>query len=166
MQNITLNVTDEERLYNSLDPRRNLLNNEVKDYLLNQVQIEGPKNGVNLIVSSTIAIDEERFTASIDRWIQDEEQTIRAAARRNAIQQVWMFGIGVLFIALSLMLQPTVGVVWFTVLSTIGAFSMWEAASIWIIQNPKLRMRKRAISRLKERFTLSFVNTSNDSTTG
>jgi hypothetical protein len=64
------------------------------------------------------------------------------------------------------MLQPTVGVVWFTVLSTIGAFSMWEAASIWIIQNPKLRMRKRAISRLKERFTLSFVNTSNDSTTG
>ena len=166
MQNITLNVTDEERLYNSLDPRRNLLNNEVKDYLLNQVQIEGPKNGVNLIVSSTIAIDEERFTTSIDRWIQDEEQTIRAAARRNAIQQVWMFGIGVLFIALSLMLQPTVGVVWFTVLSTIGAFSMWEAASIWIIQNPKLRMRKRAISRLKERFTLSFVNTSNDSTTG
>ena len=166
MQDITLNVTDEEQLYNSLDPRRNLLNNEVKDYLLNQVQIEGPKKGVNLIVSSTIAIDEERFTASIDRWIQDEEQTIRATARRNAIQQVWMFGIGVLFIALSLMLQPTVGVVWFTVLSTIGAFSMWEAASIWIIQNPKLRMRKRAISRLKERFTLSFVNTSNDSTTG
>ena len=166
MQDITLNVTDEERLYNSLDPRRNLLNNEVKDYLLSEMQIEGPKNGVNLIVSSTTAIDEERFTASIDRWIQDEEQSIRATARINTIQQMWMFGIGVLFIALSLMLQPTVGVVWFTVLSTIGAFSMWEAASIWIVQNPKLRMRKRAIARLKERFTLSFVNASNDSTAG
>jgi len=67
-----------------------------------------------------------------------------------------MFGLGVLFITISLALQPVVNVVWFTVLSTIGAFSMWEAASIWIVQNPKLSMRKRIVARLSKQLTYRF----------
>ena len=156
MQDITLNVMDEEQLYNSFDPRRKLLKDEVKTYLLGEVQIEGRRDGVNLVICSPTAIDEERFSAGIRRWVEDEEQSIRETSRRNMVQQVWMFGLGVLFIALSLLLQPMVSVVWFTVLSTIGAFSMWEAASIWIIQNPKLRLRKHAVKRLKEQLTLHF----------
>ena len=156
MQEVTLNVTDEEQLYNSFDPRRNLLRDEVKTYLLNEVQIEGRMDGINLEVRSNAALDEERFADGLHRWIADEERSIEKTHRRNMFQQIWMFGIGVLFITLSLLLQPMVSVVWFTVLSTIGAFSMWEAASIWIIQNPKLRMRRHAVARLKEGLTLSF----------
>lgn len=156
MQEVMLNVTDEEQLYNSFDPRRNLLRDEVKTYLLNEVQIDGRMDGINLEVRSSAALDEERFADGLHRWIADEERSIEKTSRRNTFQQIWMFGIGVLFITLSLLLQPMVGVVWFTVLSTIGAFSMWEAASIWIIQNPKLRMRRRAVARLKEGLTLSF----------
>ena len=127
MQEIALNVTNEEQLYNSFDPQRNLLNEEVKSYLLSEVQIEGRMDGINLEVRSTTPIDEERFKSSIRRWIEEEEQSIRVTRRRNVIQQAWMFGSGVLFIVLSLLLQPVVNVVWFTVLSTIGAFSMWLA---------------------------------------
>ena len=156
MQDIALNVTNEEQLYNSFDPQRNLLNEEVKSYLLGEVQIEGRMDGINLEVRSTTPIDEERFKSSIRRWIEEEEQSIRVTRRRNVIQQAWMFGSGVLFIALSLLLQPVVNVVWFTVLSTIGAFSMWEAASIWIVQNPKLRLRKHAVKRLDSELALRF----------
>ena len=166
MQEITLNVIDEERLYNSFDPQRNLLNDEVKTYLMGEVQIEGRMDGVSLEVRSTTPIDEERFSAGIRRWVEDEERSIRVARRGNAIQQTWMFGLGVLFIALSLLFQPMVSVVWFTVLSTIGAFSMWEAASIWIVQNPKLRLRKHAVKRLGEQLSLRFsVCAANDSST-
>ena len=66
-----------------------------------------------------------------------------------------MFAVGVCFIAVSLALESKVGVVWFTVLSTIGAFSMWEAASIWIIQNPRLRLRKRIVGKLKDNISIS-----------
>ena len=156
MQSITLNVTDEERLYNSFDPQRDLLCDEVKTYLMSNVQIEGRKDGVSLEVRSAAPIDEERFAAAIHRWAEDEEASIKAAHRKNAVQQLWMFGVGVLFIALSLMLQPMLNVVWFTVLSTIGAFSMWEAAGIWIVENPKLRMRKHAAARFKSQLSLSF----------
>ena len=156
MQDITLNVADEEQLYNSFDPQRDLLNDDVKDYLLRKVQIEGQAGSVNLELRSTTPIDEERFAAGIRRWVEEEKQSIHVTHRRNMIQQAWMFGAGVLFIALSLVLQPTVNVVWFTVLSTIGAFSMWEAASIWIVQNPKLRLRKHAVNRLEKKLTLRF----------
>ena len=156
MQDIALSVRDEEQLYNSFDPQRNLLNDEVKAYLLSKVQIKGRMDGVNLEVRSATALDEERFASGIDRWVAEEEQSIKESRRRNTIQQSWMFGLGVLFITLSLLLQPMVGTVWFTVISTIGAFSMWEAASIWIVHNPRLKMRRRAVKRLEEQLTLRF----------
>ena len=34
----------------------------------------------------------------------------------------------------------------------IGAFSLWEAASIWILQNPMLRMR-RGVSKMIRKYT-------------
>ena len=156
MQDVTLNVIDEERLYNPFDPQRTMLADEVKAYFLGELQIEGRMDGINLEVRSTTAIDEERLATGIQRWVEDEERSIKASRRMNVVQQIWMFGLGVLFIALSLLLQPMVDVVWFTVLSTIGAFSIWEAASIWIVQNPKLRLQAHVVSRLKEQLTLRF----------
>ena len=157
MCSITLNVENEEELYNSLDPQKTLLADDVKTYLRNKLQARGQKDGVELCVFSQTPIDEERFKGAIDRWIEEEHSSIHASKKRKRIQQAWMFGAGVLFISLSLALQPVVGVVWFTVLSTIGAFSMWEAASIWIVQNPQLRLRKLGISRLSKQLTLRFT---------
>ena len=73
------------------------------------------------------------------------------------IQQLWMFIVGFVFIGLSLMIDETSNAVLFTVLSTIGAFSMWEAASIFIIQNPKLRRRKFILKKLSHDIIINFV---------
>lgn len=157
MYSITLNVESEEELYNPLDPQQNLLADDVKTYLYNKLQNREQPEGAELRVCSNTPIDEERFKSAVDRWAQEESRLIRASRKRNTIQQAWMFGSGVLFIALSLALEPMVDVVWFTVLSTIGAFSMWEAASIWIVQNPKLRLRKLVVSRLSKQLAYRFV---------
>ena len=66
------------------------------------------------------------------------------------VEQLWMFAIGVLFIAVSLILEKRIPVVWFTVLSTIGAFSIWEAASIWIVRNPALRLNRKMVSKIRD----------------
>ena len=156
MYSVTLNVENEEELYNPLDPQRNLLSDDVKAYLNNKLQARNQTDSLELCICAKAPFDEERFKTAMDRWIQEEDRSLHATAKRNWIQQAWMFGAGVLFIALSLALQPVVNVVWFTVLSTIGAFSMWEAASIWIIQNPKLRMRKAIVARVSKKLTYRF----------
>lgn len=38
----------------------------------------------------------------------------------------------------------------------IGAFSMWEAASIWILQNPMLRLRRRVNRKIKNNGEIKF----------
>ncbi len=91
------------------------------------------------------------------QWICDEDEGIKREFHKNNVQQAWMFGVGVLFIAVSLLLDGKVGMVWYTVLSTIGAFSMWEAAGIWIIHNPKLRMRKKIAKAIGENAEIKIV---------
>lgn len=157
MYSITLNVESEEELYNSLDPQQNLLADNVKAYVYDKLQARDQPDGVELCVCSKVPIDEERFKSAIDRLIEEENRSIHASRKRNRIQQALMFGAGVLFIALSLALQPVVNVVWFTVLSTIGAFSMWEAASIWIVRGPQLRLREFIVSRLSKQLTYRFT---------
>ena len=56
-----------------------------------------------------------------------------------------MFGIGVLFIAFGLYASDMLPALTGEIISMIGAFSMWEAASIWIVENPENRIKQRWI---------------------
>ena len=59
-----------------------------------------------------------------------------------------MFGIGVLFIGVGLLLADRLPALTGEIISTIGAFSMWEAAGIWIVENPGNRIKQRWIELL------------------
>ena len=52
--------------------------------------------------------------------------------------------------ALSLLVQSQVNTLTYTILSTIGAFAMWVAAAIWIVENPKRRVRRHIFDKLKQ----------------
>ncbi len=150
MQTVKLHVANEADLYNPFSPDVDLISDDVKSYLFDRLREQSIKDEVELQIVSPHAIDEERIALAIHDWTESERNGIKVSYRRNMVQQFWMFGIGVAFIALSLMLQSRINVVWFTVLSTIGAFSMWEAASIWIVQNPKLRMKRKLIDKIEK----------------
>lgn len=150
MQTIKLHIENEADLYNPFNPDVDLISDDVKSYLFDRLKEQSIKDDVELQIVSPHEIDEERITRAVREWTESERKGIKAAYRRNMVQQFWMFGIGVAFIALSLMLQSRISVVWFTVLSTIGAFSMWEAASIWIVENPKLRMKRKLLDKIEK----------------
>lgn len=61
------------------------------------------------------------------------------------LKQFWMFGIGVLFIAFGLYTSDKLPALIGEIISTIGAFAMWETASIWIVENPENRIKQRWI---------------------
>ena len=158
MHTIRLHIEGEQALYNAFDPEGELLADDVKAYILDRMRERSPGEGVELELVTPGPIDQARAQRAFQRWVEEEEQLVRAECRRNMLQQLWMFGVGVLFVVVSLMLEAKVGDVWFTILSTIGAFSLWEASSIWIVQNPKLRLHKRVIDKLKHQFRLRFVS--------
>ena len=143
MHTVRLRVECEDNLYNAFDPENDMLSEEVKNYITDQLSDRNIGDQVEIHLLSSEAIDKGRIERAFRRWIIEEEKSIKKEFRKNLFQQLWMFGIGVLFIILSLSLENKVGEVWYTVLSTIGAFSMWEAAGIWIIENPKLRLHRK-----------------------
>ena len=49
---------------------------------------------------------------------------------------------------LRLMLSGRVPELLSEIVSTVGAFSLWEAASIWIVENPSIRLRKARLQML------------------
>ena len=145
MNTIKLQIEKESDLYNPFDPEGEMLSGDVKDYILERMHAGQRARDIEIQIISEEEIDEEKTEAAIHRWINEEERRIRKEFHSNVLQMLFMFGVGVLFILLSIVLQSKVHVVWFTVLSTIGAFSMWEAASIWIIRNPKLKRQRSAV---------------------
>lgn len=65
----------------------------------------------------------------------------RRDAKKDFVAQICLFGVGIILIALSIFLQDKVSPVHFAIISTLGTFSIWEGASIWIIRSPALRRR-------------------------
>lgn len=154
MQQIRIKVENEEELFDSMDPDGNTLSRDVKDYLFDKLQI-GPRNDeVEICVISEGTIDKERFETGINNWVDDETRKIKSERHMNGFRQLRLFLVGIAFIALSIAVEIKVGAIWYTILSTIGAFSIWEATSYWLVHNPKLMARKHYINRLKSRFRI------------
>lgn len=130
MHIINLKINDEKELYNSFDPAGDMLSEDVKKYFHDWMQERTIGESIEILLESDKPVNKERLGCTISKWAKEEQNQIKSEFRKNLLMQLWMFGIGVVFIALSLLLETKVGVIWFTVLSTVGAFSMWEAASI------------------------------------
>ena len=148
MYTIRLHVETEKDLFNPLDPDKNLLCEDVKFYLLDRIQNRSFREDIELHIIAEEPIDTDRLNNALHGWASEELNRIKATRRRNLIMQLWMFCIGAAFITASLLLKPKINTLVFTILSTIGSFAIWEASSIWIVQNPKLNHRKRIIDKI------------------
>ena len=156
MYRIFIRAEGEKDLYNRFDPDRIILSDDVKSYIMERMSERTPGDDNQIVIRTKEKVDENNVRAAFGYWLGEEKKSMKAEWRKNFFAQLWMFLVGVAFITASLVLQSRVSVVWFTVLSTIGAFSMWQAASIWIIDNPKLRLRRRFFRVLREKTELVF----------
>ena len=58
--------------------------------------------------------------------------------------------IGAVFITLWLVAAVFPGGFWPEILSIIGSFAIWEASNIWIVENPKIKTRRKVSSSLRD----------------
>ena len=157
MNKIKLLAEDEKELFHSYDPDEESFTDDIKSYLLHCLKKIDADREITLQVISAQPISEERIQKAADNWIKEEKEEIREQNRENMIHQLWMFGIGIVFLSISIILQPKVDLIWYTILSTIGSLSIWEAASVWIVENPKLRKHLKTLEKLEKNIRFSVV---------
>ena len=161
MYEIKLKIHEEADLYNPLDPDQVLLSDDVVSYILRKYEERPDLRDKHAIhIYSDTPVNEERVKRNIRRYTEEEGKLMQRKQHRNRINQLWLFGIGVAFIALWFFIAAKTENILVEVLSIIGSFAVWEAANIWIVEAPELRIYRHRLARLEDTEVLITVQNS------
>ena len=142
---VKLRIHSENELYNPFDEDNKTLSSDVADYLYDRYKDKGLLDKLEIHVISDENIDIEKLRSAFFSYCESQRIHYLKEKKRNMLKQFWMFGIGVLFIAFGLYTSDKLPALIGEIISTIGAFAMWETASIWIVENPENRIKQRWI---------------------
>jgi hypothetical protein len=92
-------------------------------------------------------------------YIENEKNALKKKQHLASIRQVRLFVIGIIFISIWLIISANIENILVEVLSIIGSFAIWEAADIWIVGKPEIRVKKRILQRLQETNICITINT-------
>ena len=145
MFTIPISVGSEADLYEPFDPAGNTLSAGLREYLESFVEEREVGQEVCLELVSAVPVDLGRFDKAyrthVDALIR-RCKTRRAKRSANAFR---LLCIGIAFVVAGLALTGKVGPVPAAIISTIGSFSIWEAAAIWLEDIPSFRKRERVL---------------------
>lgn len=149
MYEIKLKIREESDLYSPFDESFCTLNADVIDYLNKQYAKKGMDREIALRIKSDTPIDRERVRKAFRELIREQELHNEKQKRINLLKQLWLFSVGIVFVAAAIFLGGKLDSMLFELISIVGSFAIWEAANIWIVENPKARLRKIMLGRLK-----------------
>ncbi len=149
-QTIRRNIKDESRLYNPFDDLNKTLSDDVISYIYGKYSVMDPRDGLAIRIISPEEIDMDNVRRAFSDYLDTARLKLRIEKKRNMIRQFWMFAIGVLCIGFGIYAVISVPALPGEIISTIGAFSMWEAASVWIVKNPENRLKRRWLDLLSK----------------
>lgn len=153
---INLKIEKEKDLYNPFDLEKNL-NDSVKNYIIDRASDKSIQETIHIRIIHEEPVNEEDVKVAFLRWIENAKLEMKRKGHKNMVKQIWLFAIGLALISLSLYLQSRVSTLQFTVISTLGTFSIWEGASVWILQTPALNLNKLVFRRLTKAANIEFI---------
>lgn len=161
MKEIYINVESENDIYSTFGGPGDL-NGEFVDYVIGKLKESEILEPVQLVFQSREPMNEQRVRDSLSMWIKKERHELQREERANKLRQLWLLIIGVAFVAVSIAVEVLVSEFSFTVLSTIGAFALWEVANGWILENPQLRIRRLLVKHMNNNYTVIFKTLNGD----
>ncbi|MBQ3380067.1 MAG: hypothetical protein IJG50_09460 [Clostridia bacterium] len=147
---IKLRIRSEDELYNRFDEDRLVLSDDVISYITDRFEEKHFGDGLALRIISDTPVNKDAVTAAFARNIQIMQQKKKKEYKRNIAKQLKFLVVGVIFLAAGILLAISLNKILLAVISTIGSFAIWEAASIWIVKNPQKRLESMLLSRLSE----------------
>ncbi len=154
---IVINIENETELLNKWDSEKSF-NEDFKSYIISKINEISNNEKINLIINNNNFIEQSLVEDIFFKWINKEIRNIQNKKVNNTKKQIKLLIIGILFIVISLYIEQTNNIVLFTVISTIGAFAVWEAASIWIIENPELRKNNKILNKINKNLNIIVNN--------
>lgn len=146
---IRVRITVEDDLYSPYDPDRLTLNGDLLAYLVERYTEK--EFGKKTVLRFTgMEIDNERLKAALRHHVETELERNRREKRRNHLKQMRLFLIGLAFVTAGILLGQILDAVPVEILSIVGSFAVWEAANIWIVENPGLDLQRRRFRKLLE----------------
>lgn len=150
MFEIRVKITREADLYCSFDESGLMLSDDVLAYISKALEGMRPGEKLRLCFVSTLDLDEGRLEKAIGRYMGSLDRSVKRQKKSNWLNSLRLLAIGVFFIILGLVGENKMGAVAAAIVSTIGSFSVWEAANVWIQEFPAIRAKERAIAFLKQ----------------
>ena len=139
---IKIHINDEDELYNSFDESRTVLNDDLLSYIQERYT-EKEFGRKPVLLFSGAKIDEDNLKKALHHHLEAELEQVRRSRKINFIRQLLFFLIGLVFIAAGIFLAKYLDSIPMEIISVIGSFAMWEAANIWIVENPELQLKKK-----------------------
>lgn len=93
-------------------------------------------------------INVERLKRAINTYVETEKRKLGFELKWNSLRQLRLFLIGIAFLALWLYASSITEGIWPELLSIIGSFAVWEAANIWVIDKPDIRIKIKLLNLL------------------
>ncbi len=148
MYEIHLRIRDEKDLYNPFDESCRTLSSDVSDYLAKQYGRKEAGDEIVLKIKCDRPMDFERVRGAFQELIREQEIRNANQKKLNRFKQLWLFCIGIVFVAAGILLDGVLGSVPVELISIVGSFAVWEAANIWIVEDPRIRIARRMLKKL------------------
>lgn len=150
MFEIRIKIDREEDLYCSFDESGLTFNDEVLSYINKALSERHKIEKLRLHFISPIDLDESRLEQAIGKYKDSLVRNVKREKKSSWLNSLRLLLIGVIFIILGLVFENKMGAVAAAIVSTIGSFSVWEAANVWIQEFPLIRAKVRAVSFLRD----------------
>lgn len=148
---IKLKIHEESDLYSTFDPEKEILSDEVSSYLKKKFSENTfPFEKIELKIISEMPLNQERCKKNIRAYVENELNLLSRQKKRSIVKQIWLFALGIIFIALWLFLERITESVLATVVCIVGWFAVWEAANIWLVESPEMRIEKLRLQKMQK----------------
>lgn len=148
---IKLKIHDESDLYNVFDSENEILADEVSSYLRKKFSENTfPFEKIELKIISEKKLNQERCKKNIKSYVENELNLLARQKKRSIVKQIWLLALGMFFIALWIFLESITESVIATVVCIVGWFAVWEAANIWLVESPEMRIEKLRLQKMEK----------------
>ena len=142
---IPIKVEDEQDLYDRFLPSGLAFSSELLSYLEDQVVDRKVKEKIRLELFAPQSPDMDHFRNTYQTFIEKLIRRNKREIRLSDLKTILFLVLGLIFVSIGLLLSGKVGPLLAEIISAVGSFAMWSAASVFIETLPTLRHKDKLL---------------------
>jgi hypothetical protein len=147
---IKLRIHDENELYSRFDEDRQVLSDDVISYISDRFDERKLGSRIRVKIISDEPLDEENVKSAFMRSADALKSLNRKQRLLNNGKMIRLLIIGVALLAIGIVLTISLDQLPLALISAVGTFAVWEAASICLVKNPENTAARQRIEKLRD----------------